>query len=150
MTIRRVRPTDRAEWLRMRRALWPECEPDALDREMDEYLAAPPTAAVFVAERPDGRLAGFLEAETRAQAEGCETRPVGYIEGWYVDADVRRQGVGRRLVEAAESWARGRGYAEMASDCVIDNETSLRAHTAIGYRETVREIHFRKPLADGP
>ena len=133
----------------MRAALWPDCGADEHAREIDGFFDGAAASAVFVAERPDGGLAGFLEAETRGQAEGCETRPVGYIEGWYVDEDVRRRGIGRRLVEAAEAWARGCGYAEMASDCEIHNEVSLRAHVAIGYRETAREIHFCKPLGDG-
>ncbi len=38
------------------------------------------------------------------------------------------------------------GYAEMASDCLVENDVSLFAHTALGYTETGRLIHFRKPL----
>ena len=64
---------------------------------------------VFVLERPDGRLGGFLEAGTRKYAEGCVTAPVGYIEGWFVDENLRRQGHGHELVNAAEDWARSQG-----------------------------------------
>ena len=76
---------------------------------------------VFVAERPDGGLCGFLEAAIRSRANGCDSTPVGYIEGWYVDEDVRRQGVGRALVEAAEAWARSKGCRQMASDAELWN-----------------------------
>ena len=76
--------------------------------------------------------------------------PVGYIEGWYVNPDLRQAGWGRALVQAAEAWARSRGYAEIASDCLLENEVSLRAHTALGFEETERLIHFRKPLTDEP
>jgi hypothetical protein len=41
---------------------------------------------------------------------------VAYLEGWYVDRDVRRHGIGAALVHAAEAWARERGYRELASD----------------------------------
>jgi aminoglycoside 6'-N-acetyltransferase I len=149
MHIRRVRTEDDSEWLRMRDALWPGL-PDAHHRhEMAGYLGDEVTHAVFVVDRGGGRLGGFLEASTRAGADGCETSPVGYIEGWYVDADLRRSGWGGALVTAAEDWARGRGYAEMASDCVIENVVSFRAHTALGYREVERLVHFRKPLNEG-
>jgi aminoglycoside 6'-N-acetyltransferase I len=132
----------------MRRILWPWFSEH--EREMEEYLAAAGgTKTVFVAERAGGGLAGFLEAGTRDFAEGCETHPVGYVEGWFVDADVRRQGVGGMLLRAAEEWARGVGCREMASDCEIDNETSSLAHRANGYEEVVRMIHFRKSLAIG-
>jgi len=105
--------------------------------------------AVFVAVRPEGGLGGFLEASLRTYAEGCDSSPVGYIEGWYVDPDLRRQGVGRALLRAAEAWARAQGCQEMASDCRLDNEASWRAHLALGYEEAERLIHFRKRLEPG-
>jgi aminoglycoside 6'-N-acetyltransferase I len=71
---------------------------------------------------------------------------VGYIEGWYVAPDLRGMGIGRRLVQAAEDWARSNGCREMASDCTLDNDLSLRAHLALGYEETERLVHFRKVL----
>ena len=113
---------------------------------MAAFLDEAQDTVVFVAERPDGTLGGFLEAGTRPYAEGCHTSPVGYIEGWYVDPDLRREGVGRALVEAAEAWARGIGLQEMASDALIDNEVSHQAHLALGYREVERIVCFHKDL----
>jgi aminoglycoside 6'-N-acetyltransferase I len=101
---------------------------------------------VFVAERDGGRLAGFVEVGIRDFAEDCETRDVGYVEGWHVDADVRLQGVGRQLIRAAEDWARSHGCAEMASDCYLWNEVSIAAHLRLGYEESSRLVHFRKKL----
>ena len=146
LQIRRAIKSDRTEWLRMRAALWPEETTEGHREEMDEYLLEK-AAVAYVAARPDGGLAGFVEATIRPHADACDTSPVGYVEGWYVDADVRRRGVGRRLVRAAESWARGRGCAEMGSDCLLENDGSLRAHLAIGYEERERLIHFRRWLA---
>ena len=103
-------------------------------------------AATFVAVRPDGSLCGFVEVGTRAYAEGCLTSPVGFIEGWYVDADVRRAGIGRALVEAAEAWARAAGYREMGSDALLENIVSHRAHERLGYAEVERLVAFRKEL----
>lgn len=150
MNIRQATSADRAEWLRMREALWPS-EPgdrgDEHEREIDAFFAgADPTLATFVAVRQDGRLGGFLEAGTRPYADGCDTSPVGYIEGWYVDPDLRRTGVGAALVQAAETWATALGLAEMASDTEIDNQISLHAHQSLGYAEVGRIIQFRKVL----
>ncbi len=144
--IRRAIEGDRREWLRMRDALWPDETRARHREEMDEYLREN-GAVAYVAVRRDGGLAGFVETTIRPKADACDTSPVGYVEGWYVDADVRRRGVGRRLVRTAERWARERGCAEMGSDCLLENEVSLRAHIAIGYEERERLIHFRRWLA---
>ena len=145
MLIRRVDERDFDEWLRMRLALWPDHTVDELQSELAS-LVADESAATFVADRGDGTLGGFVEAGLRKYAEGCDSSPVGYIEGWYVDADLRAQGIGRALIQAAETWAIDRGCTEIGSDTWIDNEVSYRAHLALGYEEAERLIHFRKRL----
>ncbi len=148
MHVRQVRDGDDAEWMRMRDILWPGLSAATHVTDMADFRSDQTTQMVFVIDREVGRLGGFIETGTRRYADRCETSPVGYIEGWYVDPDLRRAGWGRALVQAAEAWARSCGYAEIASDCFLENEVSLRAHTALGYEETERLIHFRKPLAD--
>jgi len=148
MEIRPAKSKDKAEWLRMRMTLWPNFSRKQHLAEMTEFEGNQ-ALAVFVAVRYEGGLGGFLEVSIRPFADGCDTQPVGYIEGWYVDPDLRRQGIGRRLVEAAEAWAVEQGCREMASDCVIDNKIGLQAHLALGYVETARLIHFKKPLLVG-
>jgi aminoglycoside 6'-N-acetyltransferase I len=125
----------------MRTALWP----DQTERDMDEWLARP-DAAIVVAEREESGLCGFAEVGARAYADGCLTSPVAYLEGWWVDADRRGRGVGRALVRAAESWARSRGHREMASDALLDNIGSHRAHERLGFAEVERVVLFRKDL----
>jgi len=129
----------------MRRLLWPELSAGAIEEDAQSLLTDP-RAPVFVAEGPGGGLCGFLEAGTRPYADGCDTRPVGYIEAWYVDTDQRRKGVGQALVAAAEEWARRVGLSEMASDTNIQNDLGLAAHRALGYGEKERLIHFAKRL----
>ena len=146
MKIRPATTADQSEWLRLRSLLWEEGAEDH-PREIAEFFAhSQPNLATFVIDRGDGCLGGFVEAGTRNYAEGCDTSPVGFIEGWYVDEDLRRQGLGRALIAAAEAWARGLGLTEMASDCDLGNDVSLQAHTALGYEEVERIICFRKLL----
>jgi putative acetyltransferase len=152
--VRTVRNGDQAEWLRMRALLWP----DGADGEHAQEVAAffsnqtfswsesLPAVAVFVAVRPSGGLCGFLEASIRPFAEGCKTRPVGYIEGWFVDPEMRQQGIGKSLVTAAEQWATAQGCREMASDAHLENTASVMAHKALGFEESSRAVHLRKRL----
>jgi aminoglycoside 6'-N-acetyltransferase I len=145
LTIRRGHAGDIFEWLRMRILLWPHLTPDDAQFDMDDMLADP-EQALFVAARSDGCLGGFLEASTRKFADGCETSPVGYIEGWFVDEDLRGHGIGAALIRAAEEWARGTGCEEMASDTWLDNDASIAAHKRLGYQEMERLVHFAKRL----
>ncbi len=144
--IREVVDADAAEWLRMRIALWPDSDSDHeadIKRFFAERLERKRT---FVAEDDDGRLIGFLELDQRSYAPGCESSPVPFIEGWYVDAKARRTGVGRALIGAAEDWSRAAGFTEIASDVEIDNLGGIAAHGALGYEETDRVVSFRRAL----
>ena len=150
MTVRLIGPGDLDAWSGMRRALWPDADPDELGREARAYFdGAPALAAVFVAEARSGEPVGMLEVSLRSVAEGCRSAPVPYVEGWYVAPEARRRGIGRALMAAAEDWARAHGFAEIASDAVIDNRVSERAHLALGFVEVERAIHFRKDLQAG-
>ncbi|MEW6125474.1 MAG: aminoglycoside 6'-N-acetyltransferase [Acidobacteriota bacterium] len=146
MMIRPLQESDKSEWLRLRHRLWPDASLDELAAEVNDYQGEDAKTIVLVCERESGGLQGMLEVSIRAYAEGCNTNHVGYLEGWYVDVDVRRQGVGRALVEAAENWAIAQGCTEMASDTEIDNLLSQKAHAQIGYAEVERIVCFKKDL----
>ncbi len=139
--IRPYRASDRNEWHRMRTALWPE----QTEADMNAWLARA-DATIFVAEEGHARLRGFAEVAERPYANGCDTSPVAYLEGWYVDPAARRQGVGTALVRAVESWARSRGHRELASDTGLDNPVSQGAHERLGFTETERLVLYRKAL----
>jgi len=151
--IRPARASDLDQLAALCEALWPKSTAREHAEELRLILGGEAARvltmplAIFVAERTDGLLIGFLEVDLRSHADGCNpSRPAGYIEGWYVAADNRNRGVGRQLLVKAEEWARGLGCVEMASDAVIDNEVSQRAHEALGYEVVDRCVHYRKRL----
>ena len=148
MRVRRYQDSDLEEVVRLSMALFPHHDRAEHERDIREFVRRA-DGAMFVIERPDGKLAGYVEAGTRPYADGCESSPVGYVEAWYVDEDVRRSGWGRSLLLAAEEWARSKGYHEMASDALLDNVTSHKAHENSGYVEVDRIVQFRKPLYGG-
>ncbi len=133
----------------MRSSLYSDPDPQEIEDWFDarECGGTPSVGvAVLVVDRGSGRLAGFVEIGSRNYAEGCETTPVAYLEGWYVDPDVRLTGLGASLIQAAETWALQHGFSEMASDTELGNDVSLQAHTALGFEEVERQICFRKRL----
>jgi aminoglycoside 6'-N-acetyltransferase I len=135
MPVRPMREEEVPDVTEMMRTLWPEG---------DSYDFSGET--VFVWERKDGELGGFVSFSLRPWAEGCDSTPVPYIEGWWVAPELRQAGVGRALVEAVERWCRDEGYDELGSDVELDNIISLRAHAAMGFEPTLRVQYFRKRL----
>ena len=144
--VRPIEERDLSEWFRLRSKLWDATSDEDHKAEMLDILDHTDTQLVVVADGQDGKLAGFLEASIRPFVEDCESDNVGYLEGWFVDPEYRRHGLGRMLVSAAEQWAKFRGCTEMASDAELGNEMSLAAHTRLGYEETSRLVHLRKEL----
>lgn len=147
MKIRSVGLRDRAEWLRMRWALYGD-EEAVHTREIEEFYAGTrrEPQAVLVAEDEEGALVGLAELSIRPYVEGCRTEGVGYLEGWWVNPPARGRGIGRMLLVASEDWARAQGCQEFASDTEIDNDESARAHRACGFDEVGLMRCFRKVL----
>ena len=151
--IRPAQPSDLGRLARMCEELWPQssAEEHARERRLilegkaDRVLTMPIT--ILVAEAGGGTLVGFVEVDLRSHADGCDpAQAVGYIEGWYVAEEYRGRGLGGKLIAEAELWARSRLCVEMASDALIDNEASQRAHEALGYEVVDRCVHYRKKL----
>lgn len=144
--IRPVTENDISEWFRLRKLLWDESTDEEHKAEMLDIYEHTDSQLVLVAQLDTGRLVGFLEASIRPFVEDCHSDYVGYLEGWFVEPEFRKFGIGRRLVKGAENWARSKGCEEMASDSEIGNDLSLKAHLKLGYEETSRLVHLRKDL----
>jgi len=104
----------------------------------DEQIAA---GQVIVAE-DDGSLRGFAVVLPRddGQAE---------LDGLFVEPDQWRGGVGRRMVEWAETYAASFGASRL---CVIANPTALDFYRAVGFVQTgVAETQFdTAPVMEKP
>ena len=145
--IRPVVADDRKSWERMRQALWPSATGEHA-AEIEEFFAGRlrEPLEVLIAFDERGEAVGFIELSIRAQAEGCDTDRIAYVEGWYVEPASRRLGVGTELMRAAEAWGRSQGCAELASDAECDNLVSAAAHRAAGFAEVGLIRCFRKSL----
>jgi GNAT superfamily N-acetyltransferase len=97
---------------------------------------------VLVAEFPDGRICGWLQAHcSEALESGFRVEIIGLI----VSGAMRRRGVGRRLVSRAEAWA-----SEISADGVVvrSNTARVESHAfypSLGYRKVKIQAVYRKP-----
>ncbi|SEQ70961.1 aminoglycoside 6'-N-acetyltransferase I [Sphingobium sp. YR768] len=135
-------------WALMRHALWPD---GLIDEHRDEILAmlreggadALALLAIDAAEEP----VGFAEAALRHDyVNGCDSSPVLFLEGIYVEPSARLAGAARKLTDAVMDWGKGRGCTEMASDADLANQASHDFHAAIGFVETERVVYFRRMI----
>lgn len=147
MVVRAINRSDAPAWERMRQTLWPSAAGEHAG-EIARFFSGDrrDPAEVLIAIEESGRAIGFAELSIRPTAEGCDSGRVAYLEGWFVEPSVQRQGVGTALVHAAEVWGRRQGCTELASDVELGNGASEAAHKALGFSEVVRTICFRKTL----
>ena len=144
VTIRQAVREDMDDWFKMRKGVWPDAPDEYLNFDMEDIFSSEQDM-IFLAS-VENKPVGMIEARIRDYGEGCETSPVGYIEGWFVQEEFRGKGIAGALTQAAENWAREKGCTEMGSDTWLENETSIRAHLKMGYVEVERLVHFVKQL----
>ena len=95
----------------------------------------------------EDKAVGFAQCQLRYDyVEGTEFSPVGYLEGIFVADEYRGRRFAKELLSECQKWAKEKGCQEFASDCELDNVTSLKFHMAMGFEEANRIICFTKKL----
>lgn len=111
--------------------------------------AADPLGEVLVVEAGDGSAAGFAAVHRIPYFEraGAFARVVALS----VDAELRRGGVGRRLMGAVERWAAAHGCVDVEVTSLRSRGAARRFYAALGYEDRCGEsARFRRALAPGP
>jgi len=123
-------------------------EDNSIEGLTDEFieLIEKENAQIFIKYVED-KAVGFAQCQLRYDyVEGTETTPVGYLEGIFVEEEHRGKGYAKELLNECQKWAKEKGCLEFASDCGLDNVTSLNFHIAMGFEEANRIICFTKKL----
>lgn len=144
----------------------PHIDRDATEGEQDEVMnwlrafnestnGAFMTSLAEGAERPVFLVARDAEGNVTGGLQGTILHQWLKIELMAVSPDERRKGVGRRLVEAAEAWARELGCLHTYVDTMSFQAPGF--YEGLGFEETGRlrdwdshghdKIFFVKPLA---
>ncbi|MEO0409360.1 MAG: aminoglycoside 6'-N-acetyltransferase [Cyanobacteria bacterium P01_A01_bin.135] len=148
--ISAVGPADFEEWVELALELWPE-EEESDRQELRDTLAEALKAkhkAAWLARNTAGAAIAFMNLSLRRDyVPGATQSPVAFVEGIYVRAPYRQQGVGALLIRWAEQWAQQQGCSELASDALIENQGSYQFHTKVGFEEVERVVCFIKPIS---
>lgn len=106
-----------------------------------DALMGDPRQCVYVIEA-GGRLDGWIAAECRLSLEAGERVE---ITGLVVDSTVRRGGVGRALVAAAETWARKQGIDIVVVRSSVQRQASHPFYEGLGYvRKKSQHVYARR------
>ena len=98
-------------------------------------------AAVFVAEEGNGVIVGRLSVGRDPHPASSHVADVGLM----VAMAVRRQGVGKALLEAAVGWARSAGVRKLELHVFSWNEAAIALYESFGFeREGYRKAHYRR------
>jgi GNAT superfamily N-acetyltransferase len=98
-------------------------------------LAADPNARVLVAVDAED-VVGLATVHLRDTMN--HSTPIAQLTLLVVDERVRSHGVGRALVEGAETWARERGARRMAVTTALDRTGAHAFYERVGYTHTGR------------
>jgi GNAT superfamily N-acetyltransferase len=115
-------------------------DPERARRALSEAIEAE-DSAVLVAEL-DGELLGicaaYLELNSVRYGQRC------WVEDLAVHPERRSEGIGGRLLDRAEEWARGRGATHLELDTGIAREDAQRFYERRG--EPQKGISYSWPL----
>lgn len=125
--------------------LWPDTNSNELIETVHESLTSSDDE-IFVAMNASTMIGFVMVGLRHDYVEASTSSPVGYIEGIFVLPAYRHGGVGRELVQAAETWCGSKGCSEMGSDTEVENTASQKFHKQCGYAIASHIVHFIKPL----
>lgn len=99
--------------------------------------------AMYVAETSEGEVVGWIavfvwrgvESDTRAE-----------ISGLVVDEKARSMGIGQRLLERAEQWAREKGCTAVGLRSNVIRDRAHAFYERLGYQHVKTQKAFRKAL----
>ncbi|MEO8460134.1 MAG: GNAT family N-acetyltransferase [Dokdonella sp.] len=106
-------------------------------------IEAKDAGCILVAENPQGRLLGWLHV---TQAETLTAGSDAEILGLVVGEDARGNGVGTKLLNAAQDLARSRGLANMRVRSRAERERAHRFYQRAGFEHIKNQAAFRKSL----
>lgn len=88
-------------------------------------------------------VTGFLHAFARP---ALEKPPEVIVQSMAVDETLRRSGVGRALIAAAEAWALDEGLASVALSSQLEREDAHAFYESLGYERVATSGLLRKKL----
>lgn len=104
-----------------------------------------PDSVIYVAEDETGTPAGFIHLQTQTDYFNGEKH--GYISDLAVDPSFEGKGIGRLLLDAAESWSRSMGYRLLTLYVFAGNTRARQIYEKYGFQPEV--VKYGKEIKQG-
>ncbi|HEU4725455.1 MAG TPA: GNAT family N-acetyltransferase [Candidatus Eisenbacteria bacterium] len=101
-------------------------------------------SVVYVAETGGGEILGWIIV---SEICSMELDPHAEVKGLVVADGARSGGIGAKLMEVGEAWARGRGLHEMVLRSNVIRDRAHAFYKRIGYEEQKRQVKLRRRLS---
>jgi GNAT superfamily N-acetyltransferase len=141
--IREPRQQDHVRLAELAAQLSYPSTPDEIARRL-AGMAGSGEHAVFVAEMPDGEIAGWIGVFI---SRGLEVNPRGEVSGLIVDERFRSQAVGKYLLARAEEWVSERGHDVIGLRSNVIRDRAHAFYLREGYTHAKTQKAFRKTLS---
>jgi len=141
LVVRRAKSTDATRVAELSGILGYPVDRAAMQRRL-EKLDGREEHVVFVAEI-NGEIVGWIHG---AERELLVVDRIGEICGLVVAEGQRTNGVGRRLLQAVEQWARERGLEEVSVRSNVARTESHPFYEKVGYTRLKTQHAYRKKL----
>lgn len=125
--------------------LWNDADYDELKDEFEAILQT--ENDIVCAAYCQEKMIAFAHCGLRNEyVEGADSNNVGYLEAVYVEEKFRNLGIASHLIERCEIWAESKGCKQFASDCEVNNLSSINLHKKYGFNESAKLVHFIKNI----
>lgn len=100
--------------------------------------------AIYVAELPGSHVVGWIATYV---FRAVELVPSAEISGFIVDESLRSSGIGKTLLDAAETWARQVGCTVISVHSNVTRDRAHRFYLNNGFELVKTQRMFHKPLS---
>lgn len=146
MSIKTLSPEYLGQWVRLRQQLWPQHSAEQHLNDGLDILASAKHIS-FVLLNDQQYMIAFVDAAIRDDyVNGCQSSPVAYIEGIYVEPQWRLKKCAKKLIRAIEQWGKANDCREIASDAALENISSQKMHQKMGFKITEKVVFFQKNI----
>lgn len=142
VVVRPAKITDAARVAELSDVLGYPVDRETMQRRLEQF-GQREEQVVFVAEM-NGKIVGWIHG---AEHELLVVGRTAEICGLVVADRARGHGIGRRLIDAGEEWARGRGLDEISVRSNVVRPESHPFYERLGFTKIKTQHVYRKSLA---